>query len=573
MRTSLLPIFKYPLVISLLFLIITTVSSSQEKEPLYTQHKETVDDRNTTVAKTSVLTSPAFVYKDDMVFVTQVNVDNIGRNLMNDAANEPSIAFDYTNPNNIAIGWRQFDNILNNFRQAGNAYTIDGGLIWNYHKPIDSGVFRSDPVLDSDAQGNFYYNSLTVEEDVNYVCDVYKSFDGGATWGEAVDAQGGDKQWMVIDKVSEIGKGNIYAYWTSHYSICSPNSFTRSVNGGKTFEECTYIPEEPYWGTLAVAKNGDLFIAGYSGSNYIVVKSTSAKYADSVVTFKKPVTVKMNGALAGFGGPNPGGITGQTYIAADTSTGPYSGYIYVLGTVATNDNDPSNIMVAASTDAGKTWLPAVRVNDDTTNTAWQWFGTMSVAPNGRVDVVWLDTRNAPEGTFYSELFYSFSFDGGQTWYPNINLLEQNFDPHVGWPQQNKMGDYFDMVSDNEGVHLAWAATFNGEQDVYYARILTDKINSVENNTSEIPTEFALEQNYPNPFNPSTTIKFSILHSQFSSLKVYDTIGREVETLLSKNLQPGTYEVNFDAGNLSSGVYFYKLTTDEFTKIKKMMLLK
>jgi hypothetical protein len=102
---------------------------------------------------------------------------------------------------------------------------------------------------------------------------------------------------------------------------------------------------------------------------------------------------------------------------------------------------------------------------------------MSVAPNGRIDVVWLDTRDNP-GTYLSSLYYSNSYDGGVTWSPNERLSD-DFDPHVGWPSQNKMGDYFDMISEVNGAHLAWAATFTGGQDVYYS-FITD--------TTYIPVE-------------------------------------------------------------------------------------
>ena len=82
--------------------------------------------------------------------------------------------------------------------------------------------------------------------------------------------------------------------------------------------------------------------------------------------------------------------------------------------------------------------------------------------------MWNDTR-ADSGGFDSELYYSFSTDGGVTWSANV-ALSPAFDPHLGWPQQNKMGDYFDMISDDLGANLAYAATFNGEQDVYYLRL-------------------------------------------------------------------------------------------------------
>jgi len=93
---------------------------------------------------------------------------------------------------------------------------------------------------------------------------------------------------------------------------------------------------------------------------------------------------------------------------------------------------------------------------------------MSVARNGRIDAVWNDTRNTGAVNL-SELYYAYSTDAGSTWSTNVPL-SQVFDSHVGWPQQAKIGDYYHMVSDNLGVNVAYAATFNGEQDVYFLRI-------------------------------------------------------------------------------------------------------
>ncbi len=94
-----------------------------------------------------------------------------------------------------------------------------------------------------------------------------------------------------------------------------------------------------------------------------------------------------------------------------------------------------------------------------------------------------------------------------------------------------------------------------------------------NNISEIPESFSLAQNYPNPFNPTTNINFSIPKSSFVTLKVYDMLGKEVASLVDENLYPGSYSFDFNATNLTSGIYFYKLTTQDFTDIKKMTLLK
>lgn len=556
-------------------LFVVFIQTALFSQNISGQHNEHPDQTTRfTRSSTNFKTSIPFSFNNDKIWVAQVNVDENGMNILGDAANEPSIAFDFKNPDRIAIGWRQFDNITNNFRQAGYGYTTDGGQTWTFPNVIEPGVFRSDPVLDSDSEGNFYYNSLTIENN-DYVCDVYKSTDGGATWDEGVDAYGGDKQWMTIDRTKNPSNGNIYAYWNASYSSCGSNSFTRSVDKGATFEECSHIPGEPYWGTLTVDKFGDVYLCGYNRNNFVVIKSTTAKYADSTVTFNDPIVVDVDGDLPGFGGPNPQGITGQMYIASDTSSGPYGGSIYLLATAQLYiSNDPADIMVVRSGDGGKTWESPVRVNDDETDNKYQWFGTLSVAPNGRVDVVWLDTRNSPGGEYLSELYYSFSVDGGQTWYPNVNLLEESFDPHVGWPNQNKMGDYFDMVSDNGGVHLAWAATFNGEQDVYYARIFTDIINDVEK-SSDLPADFTLKQNYPNPFNPMTNIIYTVPANSGDniSLRVYDTLGKQVAVLFSETKPAGTYEITFDASTLSSGIYFYSLETGNSIQTKKMMLIK
>lgn len=93
---------------------------------------------------------------------------------------------------------------------------------------------------------------------------------------------------------------------------------------------------------------------------------------------------------------------------------------------------------------------------------------------------------------------------------------------------------------------------------------------------EQPATFILKQNYPNPFNPSTRIPFSVQFPGFTSLKVYDVLGREVATLVNENLQPGTYEVVFDASRhvgMPSGVYFYRLTVGNLTVTKRMGLIK
>ena len=87
------------------------------------------------------------------------------------------------------------------------------------------------------------------------------------------------------------------------------------------------------------------------------------------------------------------------------------------------------------------------------------------------------------------------------------------------------------------------------------------------------SEYSLEQNYPNPFNPSTKISFSVPQSNFVSIDVFNSIGQKIATLVNEQMNAGNYSVNFNAANITSGIYFYKMTAGNFTEIRKMILVK
>ena len=154
----------------------------------------------------------------------QVNVDANGHNITGDAANEPSIAVDPTNHNKMVIGWRQFDSVFSNFRQAGRAYTTDGGATWTFPGVLQNNVFRSDPVLDSNNIGGFFYLSLLE----NFFDDMWRSLNGGATWARLAPATGGDKQWFTIDNTNSTGHGFQYQCWSIAGNNYNGRQFSRS---------------------------------------------------------------------------------------------------------------------------------------------------------------------------------------------------------------------------------------------------------------------------------------------------------------------------------------------------------
>jgi hypothetical protein len=462
---TILPILAIAVAVTAVKLATAQEPDKKPPEPKgQTGHLEVPRDPFIKVSRAAQPKSPGARLSRNGYVSVQVNVDDDGQNIVGDAANEPSIAVDPTNPNRMVIGWRQFDTIASDFRQAGWAYSHDDGQTWTFPGVVEPGVFRSDPVLDVDAEGIFYYNSLTTDW-TDYWCHVFISTDSGVSWDSGTYAWGGDKQWMGIDRTSGIGRGNIYAYWTQYYSVCYPGHFTRSTDGGQTYEECIQVAGSPNWGTVAVGPDGELYVCG---DGFVVAKSSNAQDPGQSVQWDFNRVVDLGGGLAYGGGPNPGGLLGQAWIAVDTSDGPARGNVYLLASVDPPGGDPMDVMFSRSTDGGHTWSSPIRVNDDESNSAFQWFGTMSVAPNGRIDVIWNDTRADPGG-YDSELYYACSTDAGQTWSAN-QPISPAFDPHLGWPQQNKLGDYYDMISDDGGVRVAYAATFNGEEDVYYVYV-------------------------------------------------------------------------------------------------------
>jgi len=126
---------------------------------------------------------------------------------------------------------------------------------------------------------------------------------------------------------------------------------------------------------------------------------------------------------------------------------------------------------------------------------------------------------------------------------------------------------FNAISQARPGRGIWAVRSNG--GISFHTIIAD-INKIG---TASPNKYELFQNYPNPFNPVTNIKFQVPQAGFVTLKVYDALGKEVQTLIEQEVKAGFYETKFNTGGLSSGIYFYKLITDKFTDVKKMVVVK
>jgi hypothetical protein len=472
--------FKTSVFICLLSLGLNSIASGQLAPTTRVPRNEPLERYdNPPAPPQKIETSPRMISQFGSFTSHQVNVNASGQNIVGDAANECSISVDPTNGDKMTIAWRQFNSVSSNFRQAGWAFTTNGGTNWTFPGVLENNVFRSDPVTNSDEIGQFFYLSLQSDINLSFFCDdLWRSTNGGQSWtllsGER-GGGGGDKQWFTIDKTN--GPGHGFQYQSDDGFNCSGGGveFQRSTDGGATWQAPIVVPGGTDLGTLDVDTNGNLFIGGEGFSNFNCVRSSNAQIGGQTPTFDRITSVNMGGFL-GSGGINPDGLDGQCFLAIDRSGTATNNNIYMLASVVPSGRSTTDVMFVRSTDGGLTFSAPRRINDDPVNPSkWHWFGTLSVAPNGRIDSVWYDTRNAANNTD-SQLFYSWSTDGGVTWAPNV-AVSDSFNPFEGYPNQSKIGDYITIVSDDTGGNVAYSATFNfnpsrnqHEEDVYYVRV-------------------------------------------------------------------------------------------------------
>jgi len=243
------------------------------------------------------------------------------------------------------------------------------------------------------------------------------------------------------------------------------------------------------------------------------------------------------------------------------------------------------------------WLGELGGNQyRTTNSGVTWQLTQNI---NNYYAVWLNFVNPNLGwsVGYDSRIYK-STNGGVNWQPQVsgvptqqqlrcvqfpdsigingwvvgfgNTFIRTTNGGINWISQthpiNTDYTYIQFVNSNTG----WAVGGNG---TILKTTNGGNFVGIEPINNSVPANYKLAQNYPNPFNPSTTISFAIPKSGFTKLIIYNVLGKEVEKLVSQELKTGAYEVDWNASNFQSGIYFYKLETNNFTETRKMILLK
>jgi len=205
------------------------------------------------------------------------------------------------------------------------------------------------------------------------------------------------------------------------------------------------------------------------------------------------------------------------------------------------------------------------------------YPSIGVTPNGDLHCVFTVARpdTSAEGRNFYTVAYTRSTDGGFSW-SNPVLLEDDPTQDFRYPsiaEFNPDNSFVDIVYQQDPV--PGSSAFNDNAPISRAQLLFRRLSTLssrDNRNTRVET-YRLEQNYPNPFNPTTNITYVIPKAENVSLKVYDVLGREVATLVNEVKPAGVYTVPFNASNLASGVYFYKLQAGSFVQTKKMLLVK
>ncbi|MGV8019166.1 MAG: T9SS type A sorting domain-containing protein [Ignavibacteria bacterium] len=206
-----------------------------------------------------------------------------------------------------------------------------------------------------------------------------------------------------------------------------------------------------------------------------------------------------------------------------------------------------------SSNAGSNWGSEVRL---TNNTGISYYPSICLSGTS-VHLAWYDNS---DGNF--EIYYGLSTNEGLTWQPNTRLTYKQYDSYRP-----------SIAAQDTMLHIIWNDNRDGDWEMYYKRNFTTGTIHIGNITSEIPSEVILRQNYPNPFNPETKISFAIPKEGYTTLRVFDVNGKEVKTLVNENKRAGNYSVDFNAGSLSSGIYFCSLKSGGVTITRKLILLK
>lgn len=495
-----------------------------------------------------------------------------------DGVSEPVVAINPDNDAKMVVA-------ANDFRIFGNSarlfFSNDAGNSWIPALVPLSGLSNfteaTDPAVAYDAQGNVYYAMIHYQTFGNGDgLFVNMSADNGATWkNKAVEVKRNsdatvfeDRPAITVDNSSGTFKNNVYVTWTSLENENGRILFSRSVNGGASFENYIELATGKVHTTdVKVDQNGAVYVAFLLNNNTIVVRKsvdgglsfgapvTAATFEHSGIAYNNTFLLKQNG-------------TTGVKVRSFPTLALLNNHVYICYS-AKNAGDLSDIFMVKSPDGGATFSAPVKINND--NTGSDQFMPRADVRDGKLYITWLDSRDDANNVTIAA-YLGVSEDAGAS-FTNRRLASQDFNPS-SILLKNYIGDYIGLAVGRENIISVWTDGRNNLFDVYAGII---KMNPTSVDNPAVAGEFTLNQNYPNPFNPSTVISYSVPAENQVTIKLYDISGKEIANLFNGFVGAGSHSFNFDIKSLrldlASGTYVVKVQYGEIMKSIKMSFVK
>ncbi|MBS1492309.1 MAG: T9SS type A sorting domain-containing protein [Bacteroidetes bacterium] len=374
-------------------------------------------------------------------------------------------------------------------------------------------------------------------------------------------------QWMNTNsphfsEVTASGK-NLFAaeqFNGIYISTNNGNNWSLTSLAQSGFNKVTSSGANIYSGTL-YGDNRGIYISSNNGLNWTHTLSPSELYGITAISASANNVFTSTGRF----------IYHSTNSGANWTQTPVTFFVYALAI------NGSNIFagvetegVYLSTNNGVNWAQTSLNNRNVISLAFSNNNLFAGTDEG----VYFSTNNGTTWTQTSlnnRYVSSLVISNGNIFAGTDAGVYLSKDNGLTWIQKNQ-GLGTDV---SDGPHLACSNDFifaSNPSSRTYRRNLSEII-SVRQISSSLPDKFSLEQNYPNPFNPVTKIIFSLPKSTFASLKIFNQLGKEITNLVKQKLNAGSYELIFDATSLSSGVYYYRLETENSSLTKSMVLIK
>jgi len=539
-----------------------------------------------------------------------------------DIQSEVHAAINPTDSNNIVVS-SNFVATGGLFPPATNYiyYTKNFGQTWAKSNfvtaPLQSPSYilgGGDPNFVFTDSGKLYFTWINLWSNAtfnNTLFDLYwaSSIDGGTTWGRnptssligsAPYSIGGgpvgafDKEWLATDKnPASPYYGNLYCSFLQASSVTNTefigvrhktasgvfDTVSAQVNTNNNYQFIQFS-------SIAVDRTGGVhatFFASLDTMTYSIYTATSN---DGGATFQPEVKISDVSLARYTSGQKEDSITGidssrlypSPYIAADNTGGPYSNNLYMVWTAngtSSKLNSGNDVYYARSTDGGATWSTARILNDNTTNLkSDQYYPCITVGPTGRVVIMWWDRRDDTLN-IQSNIYLTYSDDGGQTFIPDFKVTSMSTDfSTVGLLNGGfGIGEYNAVLAANDYIIPIWSdgRSNTGQMNLYSAFIKAVPGQSVGiQNISAVNGPLIINSVYPNPAKDVLNLSYESSEAGNMELSVYDVQGKLVLPLGNRQIAAAKTTTTINTSNLTAGTYLLRVVLNGTVNVREFV---